>query len=148
MKTFPGLAGLFSREFAGENEDMPKASNRCFCAFCRSERTIYRKRHISTFDVALSVLVSGLVSFIVWQDFDPRLVVFFILSCMVSEIFVQFRWRMSIACPKCGFDPVLYRRKPELAAARVKAHYSERMNDPMSVFAPPPKLPVLIRKKA
>jgi len=127
---------------------MGKTSSTCFCAFCRSERTVYRKRHISAFDVFLALVASLLLSFIVWQDFDPRLVIFFALSLVVAELFVVFRWRMSIACPKCGFDPVLYKKKPELAALRVKAHYTERLEDPMSVFAPPPKLPVLIRKKA
>jgi hypothetical protein len=125
-----------------------QVSSRCFCAFCRSERTVYRKRHISANDVFLSMVVSLLLSFIFWQDFDPRLVVFFALSLVVSELFVVFRWRMSIACSKCGFDPVLYKKNPELAALRVKAHYGERLEDPLSVFAPPPKLPVLIRKKA
>lgn len=127
---------------------MPKGSRKCFCAFCRSERTVYRKRHVSAFDVFLSVVVSLLLSFIVWQDFDPRLAIFFVASVAVSELFVVFRWRFSIACPKCGFDPVLYKKNPELAALRVKAYYGERMEDPMSIFAPPPKLPVLIRKKA
>ncbi len=127
---------------------MAKSSKKCFCAFCRSERVVYRKRHISLFDVFTSIIVSLLLSFIVWQDFDPRLVVFFAMSVAISELFVVFRWRFSIACPKCGFDPVLYRKKPELAALRVKAFYGERMEDPMSVFSPPPRLPSLIRKKA
>jgi hypothetical protein len=88
------------------------------------------------------------VSFIFFQDFDPMLVVFFAISVVVSELFINFRWRFSIACPKCGFDPVLYKKKPELAALRVKAYYGERMEDPMSIFSPPPKLPTIIRKKA
>ncbi len=127
---------------------MRKRSNSCFCAFCRSERTVYRKRHVSATDIGLSLLASALLSFIVWQDFDPRLVVFFVIAVVTAELFVVFRWRMSIACAKCGFDPILYKKKPELAAQRVKAHYQEKAEDPLSVFAPPPKLPVLIRKKA
>ena len=130
------------------NERMRKHSNTCFCAFCRSERTIYRKRHVSATDVFLSLLASALLSFIVWQDFDPRVVVFFASSLVIAELFIVFRWRMSIACPKCGFDPVLYKKKPELAALRVKAFYTERAEDPLSLFSSPPKLPVLIRKKA
>jgi hypothetical protein len=130
------------------NRRMGKRSNTCFCAFCRSERTIYRKRHVSATDVFLSLLASALLSFIVWQDFDPRLVIFFVGAVVMAELFIVFRWRMSIACPKCGFDPVLYKKKPELAALRVKAYYSERSEDPMSLFSPPPKLPTLIRKKA
>ncbi len=92
--------------------------------------------------------MSFLVSFIVWQDFDPRLVIFFVAAIIVAEIFIVVRWRFSIACRHCGFDPVLYKKKPELAAERVRAYYGERMEDPMSIFSPPPKLPMLIRKKA
>ena len=127
---------------------MGKSSRKCFCAFCRSERVVYRKRHVSAFDVALSALVSLLVSFIVWQDFDPRLVIFFVGAIITAEIFIVVRWRFSIACQHCGFDPVLYKKRPELAAERVRAYYGERMEDPMSIFSPPPKLPMLIRKKA
>jgi hypothetical protein len=127
---------------------MRKRSNTCFCAFCRSERSVYRKRHVSSTDVLWGFLASTLLSFIVWQDFDPRLAIFFAFAVALSELFVVFRWRLSIACPKCGFDPVLYKKNPELAAQRVKAYYSARAEDPLSVFAPPPKLPVLIRKKA
>lgn len=127
---------------------MPQPSTKCFCAFCRSERTVYRKRHVSATDVFLSLVASALLSFIAWQDIDPRMVVFFVLAVVVSELFVTFRWRFSIACSKCGFDPVLYRKKPELAVQRVKAFYAEKANDPLSVFAPPAKLPVLVRKKA
>ncbi len=127
---------------------MAKVSRKCFCAFCRSERVVYRKRHVSAFDVALSAVASLLMSFIIWQDFDPRLIMFFVVSIIAAEVFVLVRRRFSIACPHCGFDPILYKKKPELAAQRVKAHYGERMEDPMSIFAPPPKLPTLIRKKA
>ncbi|MEK7357579.1 MAG: hypothetical protein AAB250_14090 [Bdellovibrionota bacterium] len=120
---------------------MRRASQRCLCAFCRSERTVYRKRHVSFFDVALTLLASGLLSLIVWQDLDPRLVMFFALGLGLAELFVVFRWRLTIACPKCGFDPVLYKTKPSLAAARVKEYYARKMLDPLSAFSPPPRLP-------
>lgn len=93
-------------------------------------------------------MVSLLVSFIVWQDFDPRLIIFFVGSVAISEMFIVVRWRFSIACRRCGFDPVLYKKDRAAAASRVKDFYRERMEDPMSVFSPPPKLPMLIRKKA
>ena len=95
--------------------------------------------------VVLALLASALLSVIVWQDLDPRLVVFFALALGLSELFVVFRWRLTIACTKCGFDPVLYKKKPALAAARVKETYARKMEDPLSAFAPPPKLPVILR---
>ncbi len=127
---------------------MSKSSERCFCAFCRSERNVYRKRHVSFVDVALALLTSLLVSFIAWQEFDPRFVVIFALASGIAELFIVLRWRLSIACPKCGFDPVLYKKKPALAAARVKEYYKSRMEDPLSVFSPPPRLPFVSNSKA
>ena len=100
------------------------------------------------FDAFLAMITAGLVSFVFWQQFDPRIVVFFVIAIGFAELFIVFRWRMTIACPKCGFDPVLYKKKPELAAARVKEYYKERAEDPLSAFSPPPRLPVLINRKA
>lgn len=108
---------------------------------------MYRKRHVSFFDVILSAMTSAVLSLIFWQELDPRLVIFFVLAVGIAQIFIVLRWRMTIACAKCGFDPVLYKRKPDLAAARVKSHYKTRMEDPMSVFSPPPKLPALVKSK-
>jgi hypothetical protein len=125
---------------------MKNKSNRCYCAFCRSERSVYRKRHLSTVDVFLAFFASVLASFIFWQDLDPRLVIFFAFGVAIAESFVIIRRKSSIACPRCGFDPVLYRKNPELAAARVKDYYREKAEDPMSVFSPPAKLPVIIKK--
>lgn len=127
---------------------MKSSSRRCYCAFCKSERNIYRKRHVSLADSFLALLTALLVSFIIWQEIDPRTVVFFVVALAMAEMFIVFRWRMTIACPKCGFDPVLYKKRPELAAARVKAYYKERAESPLSIFSPPPRLPVLINRKA
>lgn len=115
---------------------MFQTSKSCFCAFCRSERVVYLKRHISLVDVLLAAGASVLLGFIVWQDLDPRALMFFAFGLGVAEVFIQVRWRLSIACPHCGFDPVLYKRNREKAAERVKAFLEIRREDPMSVFSP------------
>ena len=120
-----------------------QTSKRCYCAFCRTKRVVYTKRHISTLDGVLVFMASLLATVILWQDFDPRAVVLFAVGLGISEMFIIFRWRMSIACPHCGFDPVLYKKTPEKAALRVKQHLEMRRLDPLSAFSPPPKLPVL-----
>lgn len=127
---------------------MPKTSFRCYCAFCRTERSVYRKKHVSVTDAFLALLAGLLLGQIIWQNFDPRAVVFSALGLGLAELFIAFRWRLSIACPHCGFDPVLYKRKPQLAADRVREHFQRRREDPLSVFTPPPKLPVLIRRRS
>jgi hypothetical protein len=127
---------------------MFKTSKRCFCAFCRSPRVVYKKKHVSLIDAFLTLISSLLASFIFWQDVDPRCVVLFAIGLGITEIFIILRWRLSIACPHCGFDPVLYKKSAEKAVLRVKAHMGLRRADPLSVFSPPPKLPFLHKKAA
>ena len=125
---------------------MFRTSARCFCAFCRSERFVYKKRHVSVVDAFLGAAASLLMSFILWQDFDPRAVAMFAVSLGLAEVFIILRWRLSITCPHCGFDPVVYKKDHEAAAKKVKAHMDKRRQDPLSVFAPPPKLPKIKKK--
>ncbi len=129
----------------GRAGKIPK-SKRCYCAFCKSPRVMYRKRHISWFDFIQSAFAAGLISLVFWQDFDPRALVVFALFCGLSEVFIVLRWRLSVACPHCGFDPVLYKRAPEKAADRVNKHMHSRRQNPMSAFIAPPRLPRLKRK--
>lgn len=125
---------------------MGQVSRKCYCAFCRSARLVYRKKHVSLADVFLAALASALLSLLVWQDLDPRAVMFFALGVGVAEIFVLLRWRLSIACPHCGFDPVLYKKNKPLASERVKQHMDRRREDPLFVLAPPPQLPVVVKR--
>jgi hypothetical protein len=108
---------------------------------------VYRKKHVSLIDAFLAFAASLLLSFIIWQAYDPRAVVFFALGLGVAELFVLIRWRVTIACPKCGFDPVLYKKNPQAAADRVKRFMDWRRQDPAAVLNPPPKLPVIMKKK-
>ncbi|MCM2282890.1 MAG: hypothetical protein NDI61_13705 [Bdellovibrionaceae bacterium] len=126
---------------------MSNPSQRCFCAFCRSPRTVYLHQHITGVDVVLSLVASLLLMLVVFQDFDPRFLVFFVVVLAVAESFIHIRWRLTITCPRCGFDPIIYKRDPARAAARVKAFLDRRKEDPLSALAPPPNLPVIVKKK-
>ena len=127
---------------------MQSNSRRCYCAFCKSERTIYRKKHISLLDVVLAALGSGLITMGIWQDFDPRGLYFFAIGLIVTEACVILRWRVSINCSKCGFDPVLYKKDPEAAARKVKSYMEERQNDPLWVLTAPKLQPIIKKKDA
>ena len=93
---------------------------KCLCAFCKLERPINRKKHISLVNVFLSAVFSLFLTFGIWLSFDPRGLIFFSIFVMTSEIVIQIKWRLTLPCPFCGFDPVLYLRKPELVAEKVK----------------------------
>lgn len=98
-------------------------------------------------DVGSSLLAALAMMYLVFQDFDPRFLIFFAVALAVAEIFIHIRWRVTIACTRCGFDPVLYKRDRARAAATVKAFLDERKDDPLAAFVRPPKLPVIIKKK-
>ncbi len=102
------------------NRDMFKKTNqKCFCAFCKNQRRVYRKKHIDWTNVLMSFVSSTLLMVALWQGFQPEIILFFVVLVVASEILIQVRWRMSLPCPHCGFDPLLYTRKPEEAARRV-----------------------------
>ena len=59
--------------------------------------------------------------FAIWRGFDARVTVIFVIFIAVAEVFVRTRWRMSLPCPHCGFDPLLYKTNRPEAVKRVKA---------------------------
>ncbi|MEZ0391538.1 MAG: hypothetical protein ACAH59_04940 [Pseudobdellovibrionaceae bacterium] len=120
----------------------------CYCAFCRSERKVYSKRNIDFTDIIGSALGAITFMFIVFQEADPRALLLFVAFLAVSETFVQIRWRLTIACKYCGFDPVLYLKDTAKAVAKVKMHLDQRKFNPASLLASPLQLPTLSKERA
>ncbi len=115
---------------------------------------MYLKRHIGIWDVCLA-LALGFAMWVPWSAggpedsisfFDPRGIAIGLVFIFAAEIFVVFRHRLSLNCPKCGFDPVTYRRHPEEAARRVREHLARRAEDPLLLLAEPVRLPKLRKK--
>lgn len=95
------------------------------CAFCKLERRVYVKKHIDWTNVVLSFLAAVLLMFAVWQSLEPKALLFFSINIIVAEVFVNLRWRLSLPCPHCGFDPLLYKTDREKAAMKVKQTLDE-----------------------
>lgn len=95
-----------------------------------------------------SVLASVVVMFALWQEFDPRVTVVFVVCLAFAEVFVKIRWRLSVVCRVCGFDPVLYLKDPNTAAEKVKAQLDMRKQDPKYLLAKPLNLPAIPAEKA
>lgn len=96
-----------------------RQKQKCYCAFCKNARRVYRKKHIDWTNVLGSFATSLFLMFALWQRFEPEILTVFVILVALSEILVQLRWRLSLPCPHCGFDPLLYIRRPEEAAHRV-----------------------------
>ncbi len=91
-----------------------------YCAFCKLERGVCRKKHINWTNVVLSAFCSLLIMYVVWGDVEPKTVIIFAIAVMISEVFVHLRWRLTLACPHCHFDPALYQRNRAQASENVK----------------------------
>lgn len=120
----------------------------CYCAFCKSPRRIYRKKNISLVNVLASGLASVVIMFALWQEYDPRVMIVVVICLAVAEIFVKIRWRLSVVCRQCGFDPILYVKEPELAAKKVKEQLDVRKADANYLLAKPLNLPTISPEKA
>lgn len=118
-----------------------------YCAFCKNKRVVYGKKHISFENIFLSLLFSLVVMVISWQEVDARACIVFLLGLIIAEMFIQIRWRVSIVCKNCGFDPVLYTQNTSQAADRVQEHLDLRKQDPDHCFKPPLNLPVIYPKE-
>lgn len=125
-----------------------RAKYNCYCAFCRSPRRVTRQRHIGLMNVIASFLVSAVMMEVFWAQFDPRAVVFFAFCLAIAEMFIQFRWRFSIACKICGFDPVLYLKDPAKAVSVVTEKLEVRRNSPEKILARPLNLPTIAPSRA
>lgn len=110
---------LFSRLF-----------ERRYCAFCKSPRRVYAKKHIDLTNVLGAALLAGVVSLAVYGQVEPRALLFFCVVTGLGETFVFLRWRLSLVCRLCGFDPVVYKRSPAEAAARVRRFFENQIANP------------------
>lgn len=107
-----------------------------------------RRKGVGPLQIAAATLTSALLTLALWREPDPRGLVVFAFCLAAAEIAMQLRWRMSLLCPVCGFDPVVYLKDPAKAASQVKSHMETRRQDPASFFKPQPRLTSLTPERA
>lgn len=66
-----------------------------------------------------------------WGSFEVKSVVVFMVFLGLAEFFTHFRWRMSVVCQHCGFDPVVYLKSPPAAVEKVTQHNERLLQSPM-----------------
>ena len=86
------------------------------------------------------------LSFLIWQSLDARALAIFGVAIGAAEFFVIVRRRLSVPCPRCGFDAVLYRRDKDAASERVKRRLEARKDDPAAWLSPLSKIPFRVKK--
>lgn len=98
---------------------LKSSTHKVFCAFCRIPREVFVRKHLGFYHFFASFLLSMICMYLIWGNFDPRFIVLFILFTGLTEGFLLFRWRLSLNCPYCGFDPVLYAKDPQRLTEKV-----------------------------
>lgn len=124
-----------------------KKSN-CYCAFCRSPRRVYKKRNIGVLNIIYAAMASSVTMYAFWRGFDPRVLVIFAVFLGLAETFIQIRWRLSVVCKQCGFDPVLYVKDSDRMADQVRVHLEKRRQDPNLLLAKPLNLPAISKDRS
>ena len=118
--------------------------DKAYCAFCKSPHWVYRKRHAQFVNWMLAGVMSLLTGFVLYQDLDLRSVMFLGIYIAMAEAFIHLRWRLSVLCHECGFDPFLYKKSPHQAAQKVKYTLEQREKKPENYLKPPLKIPVRV----
>lgn len=119
----------------------------CFCAFCGQKRKVYRLKQAGPIHFLLSLVISVAIMFAVWQDIEPRAIFIFFVVQVATEVVIHFRWRLSLVCTHCGFDPLIYIKDHHRAADKVKNHLDRRKVDPRFLLAPTLNLPHRMQAK-
>lgn len=124
-----------------------RLKDRRFCAFCKGSRRVYLKKHIDLTNVLGAMVFAVAASVVVYGSLDPRGAIFFGIGLILGEVFVHSRWRASVICRLCGFDPVIYKRSPQLAAKAVRRFYEQKVEDPEFILSKSPLLEVRRRMR-
>jgi hypothetical protein len=119
-----------------------KISESRICAFCQLPHRVYLKKEVSIFDVILLLVITGVLALAIWEGPDLRSLLIFMTLAFILQVFLRVRYRESVKCPHCGFDPILYNHQPEQAAQRVKSFMESRKDNPQYMLRPQPRIPV------
>lgn len=87
-----------------------------------------------------ALLVGLTLSLSLWEKPDPKAAVFSIFFLVLAEALISIRWRLSLTCPHCGFDALLYLKSPKRAADRVLKKREELKADPLGLYRSRPPI--------
>ncbi|MGE3973844.1 MAG: hypothetical protein AB7F59_04885 [Bdellovibrionales bacterium] len=93
------------------------------------------KKGIGLSDTFAASLMAMALSYIFWQSLHPEAIVIFVCLLIVMEILILMRHRLAVVCQYCGFDPHVYRKHPEKAAALVKQRIEQLELTPDSLLS-------------
>jgi hypothetical protein len=117
-----------------------------YCSFCSLPHRVYSQKHVSAFGLASFALISVVVSYLAWQEFRWLACVLFLALSAWSEFVHSMRWRQSVNCKNCGFDPFVYKQNPDNAAKMVNEFMALRRDNPSYLLKPRPIIKPIIKR--
>ena len=124
-----------------------RARHTSFCAFCKSPRRLYRRKHVGPTNVVSAIVIAAGLSMALWNEPDPRGLLFFSTYVIVAEVFIYLRWRAALTCRMCGFDPLVYKRSPAAASLAVREFFDRMGEDPQLMMSKSPLVEVHRRRR-
>lgn len=116
-----------------------------YCSFCSLPHKVYSKTHIGVSELLAFSAISVVGSYAIWQDFHWAGCVVFIALMVWGELIYRFRYRQSVKCKSCGFDPYIYKKAPEDAARIVKEFLENRHDNAAYLLKPRPQIKPIIK---
>ncbi len=99
-------------------------------------------------NVLAAIFLAMAITYTQWGAPDPRGIVLASVFILIAEVFVYSRWRASMTCKLCGFDPLIYKRSPEQAAQRVRRFFDEQQKNPRFHLSRSPLLEIQKQRTA
>lgn len=124
-----------------------KAKANCYCAFCKSPKRMATQKNIRVPQFLGCILIAVGMTYLLFQQPDLRGLLILAVLLLLTELFYVLRWRASVICRICGFDPIIYRKSPSLAAEKVKFQLDKRQNDPVFMLKRPLDLPKISQQR-
>lgn len=108
----------------------------CYCAFCKNPRKVYASKHLNFMALVSLIVLSYVLTQVIWGEPDARGLAIMAALLVLGEGFAQVRWRSSMNCKNCGFDPVLYIKDQAKAGEKIKAFMQMRSEKPEFLLKP------------
>jgi glutaredoxin len=135
------LSGLWDKDHDLHNRNMfSKNSEKKLCVFCKLDHRVYLKKEVNFRDIIVLLFITGLLAFAIWGEPDLRSMLIFMTLAFIFQIFLRVRYRESVKCPHCGFDPILYKQDNKKAATKVNQFMAQRKNNPQYLLRTQPKI--------
>ncbi|MFP5459863.1 MAG: hypothetical protein ACLGG7_14090 [Bacteriovoracia bacterium] len=109
----------------------------CYCALCRTPRTMNYQRNLSPMHYLQMVLVTVILTWSLFDWLEWKTLASFFFLWAGYEFSRKLLYRRELKCTVCGFDPTWYRRDIRVARRQVEEHLRDH-----------PESPVLRAKKA